>query len=53
VKIAQPKEDIFERITEYIIDRLEPKMEHIKALYLEKRTIHMVTEKALEGIQEL
>lgn len=53
VKTAQPKEDIFERITEYIIDRLEPKMESIKALYLEKRTIHMITEKALEGIQEL
>ena len=47
------KTDIFERIAEYFVDRLEPKIDPVKEKYLELRTIHIVTEKALEGLVEL
>lgn len=53
VKAARPKEDFFERITEYVIDRLEPRIDPIKEQYLEIRTLHIIIEKALEGIMEL
>lgn len=53
VKNAVPRTDIFERITEYVIDRLEPKIDPIKEQYLEIRTIHIIIEKALEGLMEL
>ena len=53
VKNVKPKEDIFERMTEYVIDRLEPKMDPIQQQYLEIRTLHIVIEKALEGLMEL
>lgn len=47
------KTDIFERVTEYFVDRLEPKIPPLKAHYLELRTTHIVTEKALEGLMDL
>lgn len=53
VKNIKPKTDIFEQITEYIIDRLEPKIDPIKEQYLEIRTIHIIIEKALEWLTEL
>jgi CPA1 family monovalent cation:H+ antiporter len=53
VKNIKPKPDIFEQITEYIIDRLEPKIDPIKEQYLETRTIHIIIEKALEWLTEL
>lgn len=42
--------DIFERAGEYLVDRLEPKIPEVKARYLEVRTIHVITEKALEEL---
>lgn len=53
VKNAVPRVDIFERITEYVIDRLEPKIDPLKEQYLEIRTIHIIIEKALEWLMEL
>ena len=53
VKNIKPKTDIFEQITEYVIDRLEPKIDPIKEQYLEIRTIHIIIEKALEWLTEL
>lgn len=53
VRLKRPKTDIFERITEYFVDRLEPKIDPVKEKYLELRTIHIVIEKALAGLVEL
>lgn len=53
VKRKGQKADIFERLSEYLIDRLEPKIEPVKEKYLELRTIHIVIEKALDGLVEL
>ena len=53
VRLKKPKTDIFERISEYLVDRLEPKIDPVKEKYLELRTIHIVIEKALEGLVEL
>ncbi len=53
VRRTGPKPDIFERMTEYVVDRLEPKIDPVKERYLELRTIHIITEKALEGLVEL
>ncbi len=53
VKTGEVKADIFERITEYIIDRLEPKIDPIKKQYLEIRTIHIIIEKSLAGLTDL
>ncbi len=52
-KFNKPKADAFERITEYFVDRLEPEIDPIKEKYLEMRTIHIIIEKALDGLLEL
>ena len=45
--------DFFERISEYFVDRLEPKIDPLQEKYLELRTLHVIIEKALEGLLEL
>lgn len=53
VRRKGPRADIFERISEYFVDRLESKIHPVKEKYLALRTIHIITEKALAGLLEL
>lgn len=47
VRRKGPRPDFLERLTQYLVDRLEPKIHPVKEKYLALRTIHIITEKAL------
>lgn len=44
----RPKLDAFDRLTDFFVDRLEPKLDPLQVQYFEIRAIHIITERALE-----